>query len=322
MRSSAFITLFPAALLTILLAAGEVGSQSATQSAPETAPQSFGPQRELIVSGWDEVFILDLDSQENGQPRKIWSWKGSERGDLPEELRPLFATTDDTKSFEDGRKILITSSGGAVAYVDREQDRVLFYGRATNAHSADLLPGGRIAVAASHAADGTGDQLIIFDIDQPDEPLWREELSWGHGVVWDERRQRLWALSGEDIRVYQLADWDTAAPKLVHESTTPLPEGGGHELYPVPHTSWLYVTTSEHCWLFNRDTKVFFPHPVLADLAHVKSISQHPGTGQIVFIQAEGENWWAENIHFLFPSETLHVPGEHFYKARWNVQLK
>lgn len=27
--------------------------------------------------------------------------------------------------------------------------------------------------------------------------------------------------------------------------------------------------------------------------------------------------WWAERIHFLNPASVLHVPGEHFYKARW-----
>lgn len=284
--------------------------------------QTLSYNHELIVCGWDEVFVLDLSSREQGRPQKVWRWKAAERADLPDAFKSLFNTTDECKPFDQGRKILITSSGGAVAYVDRQQDRVLFYGRAANAHSADLLPNNRIAVAASDDPEGKGDRLIVFDIEQPDQALWSEELPWGHGVVWDEQRQRLWALSNEDIRVYELKDWNTAAPKLVQVSTVVLPERGGHDLYPVPDTPYLSVTTGTHCWLFDRDTKTVLLHPELAEQAHVKSISQHPVTKQIVYVQAEGENWWAERLHFLNPEETFYFPDEHFYKARWNIRVE
>lgn len=284
--------------------------------------QNPSNNRELIVCGSEEVFILDLDRREQGCSQKVWSWKAIKRTDLPDEFRSLFNTTDECKPFDEGRKILITSSGGAVAYVDRQQDRVLFYGRAANAHSADLLPNARIAVAASDDPNGEGDRLIIFDVNRPNQFLWSEELCSGHGVVWDERRQLLWALSNEDIRVYELKDWNTAAPKLVRVSTVVLPERGGHDLYPVPNTPYLSVTTSTHCWLFDRDTKTILLHPELSEQANVKSISQHPVTKQVVYVQAEGENWWAERLHFLNPEETFYVPDEHFYKARWNIRVE
>jgi hypothetical protein len=272
-------------------------------------------RQELIVCGWDEVFSLELRAGET--PRKTWSWRAAERTDLPEEYRGLFNSTDECKPIEGGRKVLITSSGGAVALVDRERDKVVFYGRAANAHSADLLPGNRVAVAASHDRQGRGDRLILFDRTRPGEELGSEELPWGHGVVWDEQRQVLWALADEEIRVYRLSRWDTAEPKLERTAVIPLPEGGGHDLYPVPGTSLMTVTTKQHCWLFDRDARTLVPHPALSQHVGVKSISVHPVTGQVAYVQAEGEHWWAERLHFLNPEGTIHHPGQHYYKARW-----
>ena len=296
----------PSALLALVLlsAAGPAQPQGAAVG-------------ELVVCGWDEVFILNLDAGTD-EPRRTWTWKAAGRADLPDDVEPLFRTTDDCKPFEGGSKILITSSGSGVAFVDRAQDRVLFYGRAANAHSADLLPRGRVAVAASHDAAGKGDRLILFDLGRSNHELWSEELPWGHGVVWDEQRKVLWALADEDIRAYELRDWESDAPRLRRVALIPLPEGGGHELSPVGGTPLMAVSTGKRCWLFDRDSRTFRPHPELADKAKVKSISHHPTGGPLAYVQAES-SWWAERIHFLNPRSVLHVPGEHFYKIRWNA---
>ena len=278
--------------------------------------------QQLIVCGWDEVFILDLAEGVDPSPPKIWSWRAAGRSDLSAEYHSLFNTTDECKPFDEGRRMLITSSGGAVALVDRDADRVLFYGRAANAHSADLLPRDRVAVAASHAPDGTGDRLIVFDLDAPEVELWSEELPWGHGAVWDEQRQVLWALSGVDIRVFELRDWETAAPRLERVRTVRLPERGGHDFYPVAGTAYLSFSTGRHCWLFDRDTMEVLLHPEMGEEAHVKSMSQHPDTGRLAFVKGEEGHWWSENLYFVAPADTLHMPGEHFYKARWNVRVE
>ncbi|HXK61582.1 MAG TPA: DUF6528 family protein [Acidobacteriota bacterium] len=273
--------------------------------------------QELIVCGWDEVFVLEFRSGQ--EPKKIWSWRAAESSDLPDEFKSLFRTTDECKPVANGAELLITSSGGGVALIDYREKRVLFYGRAANAHSADALPNGRIAVAASRDPQGRGDRLVIFDRSRSDEPLWTEELPSGHGVVWDDKRQLLWALADADLRIYELRDWQTTEPKLKRVSTVVLPEDGGHDLYPVPGTSLFTVTTANHCWIFDRDARTFVLHPNLGQLKSVKSISIHPETRQLVYVQAEEPNWWAERLHFLNPDKTLHTAGEHFYKARWKI---
>jgi hypothetical protein len=295
---------FFAAALVALLAAAPASQVPATS--------------ELFICGWDEVVLLKF---EGAKPRRTWTWRAKGRADIPDDLERLFNTTDECKPFDGGSRVLITSSGGAVALVDRAQDRVLFYGQAANAHSADLLPGGRVAVAASHHATAKGDRLIVFDLAKSNQELLSEELPWGHGVAWDEQRKLLWALADKDIRVYELRDWQTASPKLHRVALIPLPEAGGHD-FTVVDGSVIAVSTATRCWLFDRQTRTFRPHHMLADKSKVKSISHDPTTGRLAYVQAEGENWWAERIHFLNPPGTLHIPGEHFYKARWNAGVK
>ena len=286
------------------------------------AEQAASITRELIVCGRDEVSIVNLDRRDAaGTPQKIWSWQAAGRADLPTEYHSLFRSTDECKPVAGGTQILITSSGAGVALVDRATKAVLFYGRAVNAHSADLLPNGRVAVAASRdPRGGKGDALVLFDIAKPGRELWRTELRSGHGVVWDAKRHLVWALADHEITSYELMDWNTPAPRLKRVGTFPLPETGGHDLFPVPGTAFLSVTTSTRCWLFDRDAKQMLPHPTLAERPDIKSITTHPLTGQIAYTQADRPNWWTERIRFLNPEETCSVPDEQFYKVRWNAR--
>ena len=283
--------------------------------------QAGKPVRELITCGRERVHIFDLDAVTDGKAtRALWTWQAAGRKDLPAEYHALFRSTDECKPVHHGEWILITSSGGGVALVERAKNQVLFYGRAVNAHSADLLPDNRVAVAASRdPRTQKGDSLILFDVKQPGVELWRTELPAGHGVVWDGPRQILWALSNTDIRAYRLQDWDTPAPSLKRDAIIPLPEGGGHELFPVPGTPFLAVSTTNHCWVFDRDKRSVTPHPLLGDAASIKCISTHPVTGQIAYTQAEEPNWWTERVRLLSPTGSVSFANEQFYKVRWNV---
>ena len=278
------------------------------------------PICELIVCGRDEVFILGMRTSREGQmPEKVWSWHGETCAALPPDRRCLFGTTDDCKPVDGGESILITSSGNGVALVERTTGNILFHAVVPNAHSADILPLGRIAVASS--VMGSGNRLLVFDINRPDAPFYSDKLPSAHGVVWDEKRGCVWALGFSELRKYRLKDWESAFPALVCSATYALPDEGGHDLLALPGTSALIITSHSCVTCFDRDTGTFTPWPPLANVAHVKGLAIHPENGQIAFVQAEGRDWWAERIHFLNPENLIHVSGEHFYKVRWNASM-
>ncbi len=269
---------------------------------------------ELVLCGRDEVFILDVSV--SGAPRRVWSWRAAQRPELPEPLRKQFGATDECKPVEEGAKILITSSGGGIALVERASGKALFWASVPNAHSAEVLPGGRLVAASSYHAQGN--RLILYDLAVPEKPLWWGECYGAHGAVWDEERKTLWALGDKELRSYRLKDWETAAPSLALSESFPLPGPGGHDLRAKPSSGVLLVTTNDAAWHFGRDRKTFVECPALPGAKSVKSLDVHPLTGRAAYIQAEVRHW-AERVRFLDPPGELPLAGERLYKARWNV---
>lgn len=268
---------------------------------------------ELIVCGWDEVYVLNVPAQ--GKPEKMWNWKAAERQELPEAYRSKFRTTDECKPVT-GNRILITASSDGIALVDRASGKAQFWAACGNTHSAEVLPGNRIAVACS-VRPSNGNRLALFDASVPERELFSTELYSGHGVVWDEQRKTLWALSGKDLRAYALVDWESAKPRLSLTASYPLPTFGGHELTAVDGSAALVVSTEHGVYHFDRDRKTFTLHPTLGKLEHVKSVSIQPGTGKTVYVQADSPEWWSNKIRFLESGRVIELDKERIYKVRW-----
>ena len=269
----------------------------------------------LLLCGGAEVFALDVRAAAAGRIEKLWTWRGRDRDDLPEAVRGRFGTTDDCRPLDGGARVLISSSGGAVALVERPSGNVLWYARVPNAHGVERLPRNRIIAASSLSA--SGNKLMLFDQDKPDAPVWETPLHSAHGVVWDPKRERLWALGFRELRCYRLQDWDTDKPSLKLEQSLPLPTDDGHDLSDVPGTADLIVTTAATAYLFDRDKKEFRPHPELAGREHIKGVSIHPTTGRLAFTQAGPKQWWTPTLRLQGPAAEISLPGERLYRVRW-----
>jgi hypothetical protein len=269
----------------------------------------------MVFCGWDEVFIADPGDFDGDNLSKIWSWRAEDCRDLPEDFRTLFNTTDECKPIDGGRRILISSSGGGLAVVDRSSGRVQWYGYLGNAHSIELLPQKRVVAAGS--THPRGNKLALFDLSTSNQILFETELYSGHGVVWDETHRLLWALGYEELRAYSLKDWHTRKPKLKLEQTYRLPSTGGHDLIMSRKGLELLLTTNDGVYSFEIKKSKFSPYPQLAGLERIKSVSIHPLSQQVAYIQAEGQNWWSTRVRLLNPSGELRLGNERLYKVRW-----
>jgi hypothetical protein len=265
---------------------------------------------ELLLCGGAEVYLVRA-----GETEKLWTWRAKDHPELPPEIAKKFATTDDCRPVDGGKKVLVSSSSGAVALVERPSGKVLWYAQVPNAHGVEMLPHGKIVAASSTSA--AGNRLLLFDKDRPDEVLWREELHSAHGVVWDAKRECLWALGYDELRKYALVNGGSEKPSLSLEAKFSLPDTDGHDLSSVPGTDELVVSAEHHVYVFSRNSEVFRLHPELGERAHVKGVNIHPDSGRTVFVQAEGKNWWAENLHFLSPDGSVAFPGATLYRPRW-----
>ena len=275
---------------------------------------------QLITCGDDQVIIFDLDKSIDTTPHIIWQWKATKAPDLPEGYRQsLFKSIDECKPIKEGAQILITSSSDGVAIVDVSSKQVQFYAQVGNAHSAEWLPGGRIAVAGS--THDQGNRISLFDVEQSETVLYRDSLYSGHGLVWDENRQLLYALGYDELRAYRLHNWDSSSPSLELSHRWKIPGISGHDLAPsTTDPNRLILSEHESVWTFDKSSYDFNSFQPLQKVPDVKAVSLHPASHRLAYIKAE-TSWWSHRVYLQDPSRWISFPDVHLYKVRWRTPL-
>lgn len=265
----------------------------------------------IVACGWDEVFIADI-SQE--VPRKVWTWTGEDSEGMPGFMRNKFLTTDDCKPKDKGSKILITSSGGGVALVERETGNTLFYASVPNAHSAELLPNNLIVVASSFSS--AGNRINLYKADSSDIVVDSDSLYGAHGLLWDKKSKLLWALGTNLLRSYTIESIkDLPSLKAINEFV--LPEPDGHDLIATDKDNLICISTASNVWLFSTKDHTFLKHPDIGNESNVKSVSYNSLNNMLAYVKASEDSWWAYYIRFAGSNRVVHLPGEKIYKARW-----
>lgn len=283
-------------------------------SAPENVPENeFMKTGDLVACGDDKVVILDGDSAKKNVVSYKWRWQVSEAQDqLPDGYFKLLSTLDDCKPIAHNSKLLITASSGASLLLEIASKKVVWYAKTPMAHSAEILPGERIAVVNS--THPKGNSLELYDSRQAEQVLFKDSLYSGHGVVWNEQLKELIVLNYDELRAYELHNWEGEHPKLVRKKTFHLPSKGGHELTPVDE-NYCLVSAHDNVWLVDLRKGVFNPFPPLNDKKNIKSANYNLTTKALVYTIAE-ESWWTYHIYGENPDFKLYIPEIKLYKVR------
>ncbi|MFC6997333.1 DUF6528 family protein [Rufibacter roseus] len=269
---------------------------------------------EYLVCGDSKVLIVDYNLTKDSIPAISWSWDAHNATDLPEDYRhKFFETIDDCKAYQKGRIILISSSSGGFALINKADKKVLYYGFVPNAHSIEMLPGNIIAVAGSTAKNGNSVEL--FKLDQPGKAVYKDSLYSGHGVVWHKKQKKLYALGYDELRKYSLVNGETGA-SLKLDKSWKLPSTGGHDLQLDPSEEKLLVTDTRTVWEFELKNSSFTEFSPLQGMKNVKSVGKHPVSKQLIYTKAE-ESWWTYHVNFMDPNQCAAFPDMRVYKARW-----
>jgi hypothetical protein len=269
---------------------------------------------EYLVCGDSKVLIVDHSLSKDSIPAVTWSWDAHDAADLPDEYRyKFFETIDDCKAYQKGKVILISSSSGGFAMLNRADKKVLYYGFVPNAHSIELLPGNIIAVAGSTAENGNSVEL--YKLSQPGKAVFKDSLYSGHGVVWHKKQKRLYALGYNELRQYSLKN-GKAGTSLVLNKSWKIPNKGGHDLLQVPSEDKLLLTDTRTAWEFDLKNFTFSEFSPLKGVRNVKSLGLHPVSKQLIYTKAE-ESWWTYNVYFKEPDSKASFPDVRVYKARW-----
>ncbi|MBC9930179.1 DUF6528 family protein [Chitinophaga qingshengii] len=159
-----------------------------------------------------------------------------------------------------------------------------------NLHSAELLPNGNIALAASD-----GNWIRVYTASQGANSSTYTEfpLAAAHAVLWDPQLRCLW-VTGRDVAtkahiLTALAIGGTdAAPELTEltQYRATLPTAWGHEVSAYQgNKNLLWVTTNGGEYVYNKTTKTLSMAPT-NNLTFVKGMGNQP-SGQLVLVRPD-----------------------------------
>jgi hypothetical protein len=286
------------------------------------APAAAHAGNRYLVAGTDQateqVQILDPKAE-----ALRWSW-------APAASTPGWDNVDEAKLRYSrryrGHFLLTTASGGFVGLIHYPSGRTKWSvnsddGQAPldNPHSAELLPDGNVAAAAS-----TGGWVRVYtaSVGAGSTTHAQYALPGGHGVLWDPERRVLWAL-GDDHLVELEVDGTRRDPVLTEVKRTALPTLHGHDLQPVyGDTDRLWITTNAGVYQYSKSADAFSAVAPELDKPFVKAVSNNPATGQVLETRPKAgcaTTWCTDTLEFYGPTATWTLPGAQFYKARWWV---
>jgi hypothetical protein len=268
----------------------------------------------LLLCGGVQVREGRVESV-NGNSRFVptWNWRPEESAGLPAPFVYKFAQVDDCKPSAEGKELLVSSSAGAVAVLGFPSGETRFYAAVPNAHSIALLPHGLVVAASSTHPEGN--RLLLFYRMHSDHPIFTLPLEAAHGVVWDDRRNVLWALGDKELMRLAINPGNNG---LILAKKYPIEGAGGHDLVMAQDGGSLFVTTSGRALSFDIGKESFSLYQPFAGLSDVKSVSVNPTTGQIAYTQADPHVWWTYTVRFLNPQMTVPLES-HTYKVRWST---
>lgn len=298
--------------------------------------QNAGFPQELVVCGDNMIYIVDADvaEREGFENAVRWEWDAASVASV---VGADMQRLDDCKPVDGGTKILATSSRSWAVLLDVATKELLWWSYKSadgasllkNAHSADMLPGGRIAIACSGDDNGAGDKIQVFDMAQPNKDVCKASLESAHGVVWNESTQRLYAVGRSKLNVYELTDWNTDSPKLTLEKSIDTSENvsGLHDLTLVSDDYLLLA--GKKAALYNLSTERFIALPHFSGSTALKSVNYNMASGdcwytdatdpenQVDYDWATGAIFHTSNVAGSEVDRKIAVPeGFNMYKVR------
>ena len=220
---------------------------------------------------------------------------------------------DDCKPIDGNTRILATSSHHWAIIINYATKKIEFWAtKCSNAHSAEVLPGNKIVVACSSPCD----QLQLYDRNRPNELLHTVSLPSAHGVVWNEKRQRLYAIGKKKLGIYRLEGADTDTPQLVEEDIRHDTETGTHDLTPVDENT--LCVSGRNSYFFDIDTRAFTELTQFNGRTAIKSVNYNIETNEAWYTDStepEGDyNWSTQTVHHT--SDPMGTTDDYTFRTR------
>lgn len=304
-----------------------MGACSDDESAPIVKNEPFQlPAKAYVLAEQSRRAIVIRDAETH---RNVWSWDPY-TACVPAAQQDWFINPSEVKPVFNRRYILMTASGGAVALIRLADHKLVFYANCgQNPHSAEILPDGNIVTAESRSGEINTfvvDTVKVFGVKAN-----TVKLGNAHNVVWDKKRQYLYATGTMKEGVTALFRFkyngNRSNPTLTNQTRiyTFDKESGGHDLFPVfGEQNKLWLTAASAVYKFdlsgvtdatNNDSAEPSCEKVY-DIADIKSVCNGPDG---ILMLKPTEEWWAEGLVNEKKEELFKMDGSRIYKGRWMI---
>ncbi len=309
---------------------------------PVQAPEPYpGFQLALTNSASKQIELYDpMITNWNSGDAKKWSWGPTALlGFSSSEISRFGGGTDfklrKMKIWQNASYAVVSDNSMAALIAWPSGQRVWSKVITGNLHSAELLPNGNTALAASD-----GNWIRVYASSQgADNSIYGEfPLGAAHAVLWDPVVNGLW-VTGQDLSTNShiltalAIGGSDAYPELTElkQYRVTLPTAWGHEISAYyGNSNLLWVTTNGGEYVFNKTAKTFSASPT-NHLTFVKGMGNQP-SGQIVLVRPDANknprpavscslnSWSASTIDFYTPGGQWQgsriVNGACFYKVK------
>lgn len=302
-----------------------MGACSDDESAPIVNNEPFQlPAKAYVLAEQTRRAIVIRDAETH---RNVWSWDPY-TACVPAAQQDWFINPSEVKPVFNRRYILMTASGGAVALIRVSDHKLMFYANCgQNPHSAEILPDGNIVTAESRSGEINTfvvDTVKVFGVKAN-----TVKLGNAHNVVWDKKRQYLYATGTMKEGVTALFRFkyngNRSNPTLTNQTRiyTFDKESGGHDLFPVlGEQDKLWLTAASAVYKFDLSgvtdaTNNNSAEPScekVYDIADIKSVCNGPDG---ILMLKPTEEWWAEGLVNEKGEELFKMDGARIYKGRW-----
>jgi len=284
--------------------------------------------RRLIAMGNSFTYIIDPEvAKATGSLEKATVWKWDARSIAGQTGIPSARLdfTDECKVKEGGEKLLITGAHGWCVLLRKADRKPLFWtSQCDQAHSAELLPCGRVVVACSVPKDA----LQLYDLNSPEKVILSIPYKHAHGVYYSEKYKRLFAVGENVLSIYSLDNWDSDCPALKLERSIPTGwyVSDVHDL--VPKDEDTLILTGNNAAFYDIRTGTLTHWSRFRGIRSIKSMNYNNRTGEIIYTYSnpdvyEGEyNWATQRIRTSYDLNTIReeqlvpIPGINGYKTR------
>ena len=323
-------------LSTCIACRKDPSGQASTQE--EVSPKESGVMEKiaarkstlLLVCGSNMVYLIDaaVASEKGYKAAILWQWNATAASGTLHLDASRLDHLDDCKPVDDGKKLLVTSSYNWAVLLDIETKEILWFSKdSRNAHSAELLPDNRIAVACSTGDEGTtGNCIQLFSASKSGAVLCHTPFESAHGVVWHPASGRLYAGGKTSLNCYKLEEAADGSISLAQEKSVKTSSyvTGVHDLTLVD--SGTLLLAGKKAALYSVSTGKFTSLDAFAASTALKSVNYNPATKEAWYTDAtepEGDYSWSSHkirhtsdVFSGAQDRTISIPDINMYKVR------